>query len=117
LFTYEEQVRPGLPLENYFTHLCRANVKGMGSICFSQKWIEKKNCRKNYKYNFKSNNYEICTAAAGCVPNSLDVMVLENINLSSDRNRATLSWSNDKDLDFCQHLVIYAIKVYISTSH
>jgi hypothetical protein len=37
-----------------------------------------------------SNNYEVCTALALCFLNILDVMVLENINLSSDRNRATV---------------------------
>jgi hypothetical protein len=35
-------------------------------------------------------------------------MVIENMNLSSDRNRATLLWSNDTDLDFC-HLSVYTL--------
>jgi hypothetical protein len=39
----------------------------------------------------RSNNYEVCTAVALCFLNILDVMVLENINLSSDRNRATVT--------------------------
>jgi hypothetical protein len=39
----------------------------------------KKFGEKNYRNNLKSNNYELCTAAARCIPNSLDVMVLENI--------------------------------------
>jgi hypothetical protein len=45
----------------------------------------KKNCRKNYRNYLRSNNYEVCTAVAHCFPNILDVMVLENINLSSDK--------------------------------
>jgi hypothetical protein len=51
----------------------------------SQKWLEK----KPYKNNLRSNNYEVCTAVALCFPNILDDMVIENINLSSDRNRVT----------------------------
>jgi hypothetical protein len=37
--------------------------------------------------NLSSNNYEIhvCTAVARCFPNILDVMVLENVNLFSDK--------------------------------
>jgi hypothetical protein len=46
--------------------------------------------RKNYKNHLRSNNYVVCTAVALCFPNILDIMVLENINLSSDRNRATV---------------------------
>jgi hypothetical protein len=43
----------------------------------------KKKCRKNYKYHLRSNNYEVHTAAAGTLFSKiLDVMVLENINLS-----------------------------------
>jgi hypothetical protein len=56
----------------------------------------KKICRKNYKNHLRSNNYElhVCTAVALCFPNSLDVMVLENINLSSDRIGRPSLWSN-----------------------
>jgi hypothetical protein len=46
---------------------------------------------KNYKNHLRSNNYEVCIAVALCFPNILDILVLENINLSSDRNRATAS--------------------------
>jgi hypothetical protein len=42
------------------------------------------------KNHLGNNNYEVCTAVALCFPNILDVMVLENMNLSSDRNRATV---------------------------
>jgi hypothetical protein len=63
-------------------------LKGIGSILFLKNGL-KKICRKNDKNNLRSNNYELCTAVALCFPNNLDVMVLENINLSSDRNRAT----------------------------
>jgi hypothetical protein len=65
---------------------------------------------KSYKNNHKSNNYEVCTAVSLCFPNILDVMILENINLSSDNNRATLLWSNDTDLDFCHLSVIYPVR-------
>ena len=36
-------------------------------------------CRKKYKYknHLRSNNYEVCTALVRCIPNILDVMVLE----------------------------------------
>jgi hypothetical protein len=44
----------------------------------------KKICRKNYKNNPRSNIYE-CTAAVHCFQNILDDMVLENVNLSSDK--------------------------------
>jgi hypothetical protein len=63
--------------------------KGMGSISFLKNDL-KKFCRKNYKNHLRSNNYEVCTAVALCFPNILDVMVLENRNLSSGRNRATV---------------------------
>jgi hypothetical protein len=45
--------------------------------------------KKTYKNNLRSNDYKVYTAVALCFPNILDGMVLENINLSSDRNRAT----------------------------
>jgi hypothetical protein len=64
-------------------------VKGIGSILLLRNGL-KKICRKNYKNHLRSNNYEVCTAVAHCFPNSLDVMVLENMNLSSDRNTATI---------------------------
>jgi hypothetical protein len=64
-------------------------VKGIGSILFLKN-DSKKNCRKNYKNHLRSNNCEVCTAVALCFPNILDVMVIENINLSSDRNRVTV---------------------------
>jgi hypothetical protein len=69
-------------------------IKGIGSILFLKSGLEKF-CRKNYKNHPRSNNYEVCTAVARCFPNILDVMVLENVNLSSDRNWATVVWYND----------------------
>jgi hypothetical protein len=36
-------------------------------------------CRQNNHNHLRSNNYDICTAAALCILNILDVMVLENI--------------------------------------
>jgi hypothetical protein len=51
----------------------------------SQKWPEKKMQKKLWKKkHLRSNSYEVCTAVALCFPNILDVIVLENINLSSD---------------------------------
>jgi hypothetical protein len=55
----------------------------------AQKWL-KKIAEKKFKNHLRSNNYEICTAVAHCFPNILDFIVLENIKLSSDRNRATV---------------------------
>jgi hypothetical protein len=49
----------------------------------------KKNVEKKKNY-LRSNNHEGCTAVALWFSNILDVMVLENINLSSDRNKATI---------------------------
>jgi hypothetical protein len=48
--------------------------------------------KKNYENHLRSNDYEVCTAVALCFPDMLDVVVLENIKLSSDtcRNRATV---------------------------
>jgi hypothetical protein len=90
--------------------------KGIGSTCilFLKNGL-KKNCRKNYKNHLRSNNYEVCTAVALCFPNILDLMVIENTHLSSDRNRVTLLWSNDADLDFCHRLYTMSA-VYISTA-
>jgi hypothetical protein len=44
---------------------------------------------KNYKNNLRSNNYGVCTVVARCFPNIFDVIVLENLTFSSDKNRAT----------------------------
>jgi hypothetical protein len=60
-------------------------LKGIGSILFLKYFAE-----KTIKIISEVNNHEVCTAVALCFPNILDVMVLENINLSSDRNRATV---------------------------
>jgi hypothetical protein len=51
---------------------------GIGSILIFKNDLEK-NCRKHYKNHLRRNNYEASTAVAPCFPNSLDVMVLENI--------------------------------------
>jgi hypothetical protein len=58
-------------------------VKGVGSILFLKNGL-KTICRgKKYKDHLRSNNYEVCTAVARCIPNTLDVfMVLENIKMS-----------------------------------
>jgi hypothetical protein len=54
-------------------------VKGIGSI-ISQNGL-KKIAENKYENNLRSNNYEICTAAAHCFQNILDAIVLENINI------------------------------------
>jgi hypothetical protein len=64
--------------------------KGIGSIKYFSKNSLEKIGRKNYKNHLRNNNYEVCTAVALCFSNILDVMILENINLSSDRKRATV---------------------------
>jgi hypothetical protein len=58
------------------------NSKAWDRNFISQKWLEKKNCRKNYEDHLRSNNYEVCTAVACCFPNILDVIVLENMKIS-----------------------------------
>jgi hypothetical protein len=58
-------------------------IKRIGPILFF-KYGLKKNCRNNYENHLKSDNYEVCTAVAHCFPNIIQVMVLENINLSED---------------------------------
>jgi hypothetical protein len=84
--------------------------EGQGNRIYliSQKWLEK-NCRKNYKNHPRSNNYEVCTAVAHCFPNILDVMVLENVNLSEDKIGLPPLWSNETDSDFCHHSPTYAV--------
>jgi hypothetical protein len=61
-----------------------AYITNISSILFLKNGL-KKICRKNYKDHLRSNNYEVCSAVAHCVSNILDVMVLENINLSEDK--------------------------------
>jgi hypothetical protein len=73
----------------YFSVHIIVNFKGIGSILFLKNGL-KKFCRKNYQNHLRSNNYEVCTAVALYFPNILDVLVLQNINLSSDRNRVTI---------------------------
>jgi ubiquinone biosynthesis protein COQ9 len=56
----------------------------------------------------------VCTAVARCRPNILDVMVLENVNLSSDKIWRTPLWSNETDSDFYHQTLTYAVSaVYI----
>jgi hypothetical protein len=52
--------------------------------------LKKKIAEKNYKNHLRRNINEVCTAVALSFPNISDVMVLENVNLSSYRNRATI---------------------------
>jgi hypothetical protein len=65
--------------------LYKASLKGIGSDIILQKigWKKfaekKKNNQQNNQNHLKSNNYDICTAAALCNLNILDVMVFENI--------------------------------------
>jgi hypothetical protein len=52
--------------------------KGIVSIILLKKWLEK-NCKKNIHNHLRSNYYDVCTAAALCILNILDVVILENI--------------------------------------
>jgi hypothetical protein len=61
---------------------------------------------KNYKTRLRRNNYEVCTVVASCFPNILDVMVLENINLSQDKIDRPPWWSNETELDVCHQSAI-----------
>jgi hypothetical protein len=64
----------------------------IGSILFLKNGL-KTICRKSYKNNLRSNDYEVHVykAVALSFSNILDVMVLENIDLSSDRNMAIVT--------------------------
>jgi hypothetical protein len=83
-------------------------LKGIGSILFLKNGL-KKNCRKNYKNHPRSNDYEVCTAVAHCFPNILDVIDLENKNVSSDKIGRLPMWSKEAELDFCYQSLIYAV--------
>jgi hypothetical protein len=77
--------------------------------------LKKKSAEKNYKNHLSSNNYEVCTDVARCFPNILDIMVLENINLSEDKIGRLPLWSNETELDFCHQSLIYAVsRVYFN---
>jgi hypothetical protein len=67
----------------------RGGFKGIGFFLFLKNGL-KKFAEKNYKTHLRSDNNEICTAVALCFPNILDVMVLQCVNWSSDRNRVTV---------------------------
>jgi hypothetical protein len=73
----------------FFFFLFYALVKGIGSIIFLKNGL-KKVCRKNYKNHLRSNKMRyVQLLHLICFPNILDVMVLENIKLSSDRDKGT----------------------------
>jgi hypothetical protein len=60
-------------------------LKGIRSILLL-KYGWKNNCsRKKLENHLRSNNFEVCTSVVRCFPNILDVIVLENVNSSSDR--------------------------------
>jgi hypothetical protein len=84
------------------------DFKGIGSIFYFSKMARKK-CRKNDKNHLRSNDYEVCTVVARCFPNGLNVMVLENANLSSDKIGRPPSWSNETNSDFCHQSPTYAV--------
>jgi hypothetical protein len=69
----------------------RLLFKGIGSILYLKNGLNKDLQKKNYQNHLRSNNYEVCIAVALCFPNILGVMVLENVNLSEDKNRTTAS--------------------------
>jgi hypothetical protein len=49
------------------------------------------------------------TAVTHCFPNILDVLALENINLSSDEIGRPPLWPNETDSDFCHQSPTYAV--------
>jgi hypothetical protein len=75
---------------------CDWGFKGIESILFLKNGLKKK-FRKKYKNHLRSNNYKVCTA----VPNILDAIVLENINLSGYQIGQTALGSNETELYFC----------------
>jgi hypothetical protein len=86
----------------------------MGTILFLKNGL-KTICIKNYKNHLRSNSYELCTDETLCFPNILDVMVLQNVNLSEDEIGRPSMWSNNTDVDFCHQSVIYAVSsVYLN---
>jgi hypothetical protein len=69
---------------------------GMGSILFLKNGLKNICRKKKYKNPLRSNNYEVCTAVALCFLENLDVMVLEDMNLSEDKIGQPPLWSNDQ---------------------
>jgi hypothetical protein len=82
--------------------------KDIGFILFIKNGL-KKICIKNYENYLISNNYDVSTAVAHCFPNILDVMVLENVNLSEDKIWRPPLWRNEKDSNFCHQSPTYAV--------
>jgi hypothetical protein len=83
------------------------NIKGIGSILFLKNGL-KIFAEKTIKSS-QEIYYEVCTAVPRCFPNILDVMVLENVNLSADKIGRPPFWSNNTDWDFYHHSVIYTL--------
>jgi hypothetical protein len=83
-------------------------VKCIGSILFLKNGLRKV-CRKNYKNHLRSNNYKVYRAVARCFPDILDVMTLDNVNLSSDKIGRSPLWSYETDSDFCHQTPTYAV--------
>jgi hypothetical protein len=77
MFTHKHLIPP-LVIPGVFS----ANSKGIGSILFLKNGLKFFFAEKNYKNHLRRNNYEVCKAVVRCFPNILDVMVLENVNLS-----------------------------------
>jgi hypothetical protein len=69
----------------------------------------KKFAEKTIKIHFKSNNYEVCTAVARCFPNTNDIMVPENMNLSEGKIGRPPLWSDETNWDFCHQSPTYAV--------
>jgi hypothetical protein len=62
--------------------------------------------RKKYKNHLRSNDYEVCTAAAHCVPNILDAIILENIKSEDKIGRPAL-WCNERELEYADSSVSF----------
>jgi hypothetical protein len=51
-----------------WSNVSKTILKGTGYIFFFSKMAWKKIYRKNYKNHLRSNDYELCTAVARCIP-------------------------------------------------
>jgi hypothetical protein len=64
--------------------------------------------KKTYENNLRSNNYAVRTSVARCFSDNLDVMVFENVNLSSDKIGRSPLWANETELGIHYQSFIHA---------
>jgi hypothetical protein len=58
-----------------YCHFFTSDLKNIGSVFFLKNGLKK--FAEKHKNHFRSNNHEVCTAAAHCITNILDVMDLK----------------------------------------